>query len=64
MLHVPTVDCRRPGYFERRRAFDPGLATGVRLAYAADGGWKYLSTEAWTGDIDAVTERARRIVYF
>jgi cysteine synthase len=37
---------------------------GVIAIVAADGGWKYLSTGAWTGDIDEVTERARRIVYF
>jgi cysteine synthase B len=37
---------------------------GVIVFLAADGGWKYLSTGAWTEDIDQVTERARRIVYF
>ena len=37
---------------------------GVVVFIAADGGWKYLSTGAWTDDIDAVTERARRIIYF
>jgi cysteine synthase B len=37
---------------------------GVVVFVAADGGWKYLSTGAWTDDLDAVTERARRIVYF
>jgi [CysO sulfur-carrier protein]-thiocarboxylate-dependent cysteine synthase len=37
---------------------------GVIVALIADGGWKYLSTGAWTGDLDEVTERARRIVYF
>ena len=31
---------------------------------AADGGWKYLSTGAWTDDLDVVVERARRIIYF
>jgi hypothetical protein len=29
-----------------------------------DGGWKYLSTGAWTEDIDVVVERARRLIYF
>jgi cysteine synthase B len=29
-----------------------------------DGGWKYLSTGAWTDDIDEVVERAKRIIYF
>ena len=37
---------------------------GVVVFVAADGGWKYLSTGVWTDDIDAVTERARRIIYF
>ena len=29
-----------------------------------DGGWKYLSTGAYAGDIDEVTERARKVIYF
>ena len=29
-----------------------------------DGGWKYLSTGAWTDDIDVVTERAKKVIYF
>lgn len=37
---------------------------GVVVVVSADGGWKYLSTGAWTDDIDAVTERARRTIYF
>jgi cysteine synthase len=37
---------------------------GVVVALLADGGWKYLSTGAWTEDLDRVTERARRISYF
>jgi cysteine synthase B len=37
---------------------------GVIVTLVADGGWKYLSTNAWTGDIDEVTERARKIIYF
>jgi len=40
------------------------IEEGVIVALIADGGWKYLSTGAWTGDLDEVTERARRIVYF
>jgi len=31
---------------------------------SADGGWKYLSTGAWTGDLDEVAERAKSIIYF
>lgn len=37
---------------------------GVIVALAADSGWKYLSTNAWTGDLDEVTERARKVIYF
>jgi cysteine synthase B len=37
---------------------------GVVVVVVADGGWKYLSTGAWTDDIDVVTERAKKIVYF
>ena len=37
---------------------------GVIVIVAPDGGWKYLSTGAWTDDLDAVTERARHIIYF
>ena len=37
---------------------------GVVVVVSADGGWKYLSTGAWTDDIDEVTERARRTIYF
>ena len=29
-----------------------------------DGGWKYLSTGAWTDDLDEVEERAKKIIYF
>jgi cysteine synthase len=37
---------------------------GVIVVVIADGGWKYLSTGAWTDDLDAVTERAKKIIYF
>ena len=40
------------------------IERGVVVVVAADGGWKYLSTGAWTGDIDDVVERARRTIYF
>jgi cysteine synthase len=40
------------------------IAEGVVVVVSADGGWKYLSTGAWTDDIDVVTERARRTIYF
>jgi len=34
------------------------------VTIACDEGWKYLSTGAWTDDIDDVVERAKRIIYF
>jgi cysteine synthase B len=34
------------------------------VALVADSGWKYLSTGAWTGDLDEAVERANRIIYF
>ena len=37
---------------------------GVIVTIVCDGGWKYLSTGAWTDDIDVVTERAKRVIYF
>jgi [CysO sulfur-carrier protein]-thiocarboxylate-dependent cysteine synthase len=37
---------------------------GTIVDLAPDGGWKYLSTGAWTDDIDEVVERAKRIIYF
>ena len=37
---------------------------GTIVFVVADGGWKYLSTGAWTDDLDTVTERARRQIYF
>jgi cysteine synthase len=43
------------------------LTEGVEatiVVVSADGGWKYLSTGAWTDDLDEVTERAKKIIYF
>ena len=40
------------------------IERGVVVFVVADGGWKYLSTGAWTDDLDEVTERARREIYF
>lgn len=40
------------------------IESGVIVFVAADGGWKYLSTRAWTDPIDEVVERAERIIYF
>jgi cysteine synthase len=37
---------------------------GVIVIVCADAGWKYLSTGAWTDDLDVVVERAKRTIYF
>lgn len=34
------------------------------VTIACDDGWKYLSTGAWSDDIDEVVERAKKIIYF
>jgi len=36
----------------------------VIVVVSADGGWKYLSTGAWTDDLDVVTQRAEETIYF
>ncbi len=37
---------------------------GTIVFIVCDGGWKYLSTGAWTDDLDEVTARAEKIIYF
>ncbi|MEI8403701.1 MAG: cysteine synthase family protein [Actinomycetes bacterium] len=34
------------------------------VTIACDDGWKYLSTGAWTDDIDTVVDRASKVIYF
>jgi cysteine synthase B len=41
----------------------PGAQAAI-VVVCADAGWKYLSSGAWTGDIDEVAERARSTIYF
>jgi cysteine synthase B len=40
------------------------IETGTIVVVAPDAGWKYLSTGAWTDDLDVVEARARDIIYF
>ena len=40
------------------------IESGTIVFIACDGGWKYLSTGAWTDDIDDVVDRASKIIYF
>ena len=40
------------------------IESGTIVFIVCDGGWKYLSTGAWTDDIDDVVDRASKIIYF
>jgi [CysO sulfur-carrier protein]-thiocarboxylate-dependent cysteine synthase len=40
------------------------IEEGTIVVILADAGWKYLSTGAWTGDIDEVAELAGRLIVF
>jgi [CysO sulfur-carrier protein]-thiocarboxylate-dependent cysteine synthase len=40
------------------------MDVGTIVALVPDAGWKYLSSGAWTDDLDVVTERAQRINYW
>lgn len=40
------------------------MEAGTIVVMLPDGGWKYLSTGAWTEDLDVVVERARHLIYF
>jgi len=44
-------------------SLEPGVEASI-VVVSADGGWKYLSTGAWTDDLDEVVERAKSIIYF
>ncbi|MFZ0666057.1 MAG: pyridoxal-phosphate dependent enzyme [Acidimicrobiales bacterium] len=40
------------------------IESGVIVVVSADGGWKYLSTGVWTGDLDEAVERTEGTTYF
>ncbi len=40
------------------------IESGTIVFVVCDGGWKYISTGAWTDDLDDVVERAEKIIYF
>ncbi len=40
------------------------MESGTIVTLLPDGGWKYLSSGAWTDDLDVVEERATRINYW
>jgi len=41
-----------------------GIERGVIVFIVCDGGWKYLSTGAYTDDLDAAEAKAEKIIYF
>jgi cysteine synthase len=40
------------------------ISEGVIVFIVCDGGWKYLSTGAYTDDLDSAEKQAERIIYF
>ncbi len=40
------------------------IHSGTVVFVVCDGGWKYLSSGAWTGDIDEAAARTTEIIYF
>jgi cysteine synthase B len=42
----------------------PDDLSATIVMVAPDDGWKYLSTGAWSDDIDVVVERAKSTIYF
>ena len=51
------------GAIKSASSLEPGAEASI-VVVSADGGWKYLSTGAWTDDLDEVVERAKSIIYF
>jgi hypothetical protein len=45
-------------------AAQPEGTEAVIVVVSADDGWKYLSTGAWTDDLDDVVRRAEETIYF
>jgi cysteine synthase len=40
------------------------ITDGVIVFIVSDAGWKYLSTGAYTDDLDEAEKQAERIIYF
>ena len=40
------------------------ITEGTIVFIVCDGGWKYLSTGAYTDDLDAAEAKAEQIIYF
>ena len=62
------VDNFAAGRYEKDRSLPLKAAQqmerGTIVTLLPDGGWKYLSSGAWTDPIDEVVERATRINYW
>ena len=55
---------RRARRWPARRRSPARMESGTIVTLLPDGGWKYLSSGAWTDDLDVVEERASRINYW
>ena len=44
--------------------FASQIPSGVIVVLSPDGGWKYLSSDVWSGNLEAVIARAQKTVYF
>jgi cysteine synthase B len=40
------------------------VSSGTIVFVVADGGWKYLSTGAYTDDLDEASAAAEHVIYF
>ena len=52
------------GAGRRGRRWPSEIDEGVIVFIVCDGGWKYLSTGAYTDDLDAAEANAEKIIYF
>ena len=43
---------------------EPGNENGVIVFIVSDGGWKYLSTGAYSGDLETVADALNDVIYF
>ena len=58
------LDGGGPGRRRQVRGVAAGGSGGLDRGGVGRRGWKYLSTGAWTDDLDEVAERAKEIIYF
>jgi len=63
-LLLAAVVLLAPGHAAGAAKCADEIDEGVIVIILADGGWKYLSTGAWTDDLDVVEQRAKGTIYF